>query len=68
MLDKINEKLEKEINKILEKENLSFEEIKFLDSVKTTLEMKKVQEEQKEENKKRNKEWMESMVKTISQI
>lgn len=68
MLDKINERLEKEIEKILGKEELSINEIEFLETTRARLELAKIQEEEKIESERRSKELMESMVKTISKM
>ena len=66
MLDKINEKLEKEIGKLLEKEELSFEEIKFLDDMRVKIELEKINKEFKEESEKKSKQWIETLAKLSS--
>lgn len=52
MLEKLSERIEKEIEKILSKDDLTFEEVQFLYTEKTRLENIKAMEEQKENSKK----------------
>ena len=65
MLEKINEKLEKEIEKILIKETISAEEIQFLFNERTRLDSIKLAEENKlkeEESKKKMEELAKNMM------
>ena len=65
MLDKIIEKLNNEIEKILEKNELSFEEIDFLDRTRSRMEMNELNKQMKIESEENNKKWRNDILQTI---
>ena len=67
MKEKIVEKINNEIDKLLNKEELSFEEIKFLIDRKNEIETKEEMSKLKEENEKREERQSE-MIKSLSSI
>ena len=67
MKNKISEKINNEIEKILNKEDLTFEEIKFLIDRKNEIETKEEMERIKKDNDKREQRQSE-MLKNISNL
>ena len=65
MLEKIEERLEKEIEKILQKEELSLEEINFLIAEKSLIEAKQEKNTLEEQKKKSQKEMAELVKKAL---
>lgn len=67
MLEKIKEKLDKEIEKILKKENLTSEDFKILFDYKTSLELSEEKiklEEERKVNQEKNRETLASLMKS----
>ena len=65
MLEKIEERLEKEVEKILQKEELSLEEINFLIAEKGLIEVKQEKITLEEQKKKSQKEMAELVKKAL---
>lgn len=65
MLEKIEERLEKEVEKILQKEELTIEEINFLITEKSLIEAKQEKITLEEQRKKSQKEMAELVKKAL---